>query len=242
VKNISRRAGSSNGGDMVAVDFITVTGTNSANSGVQVNNNICINDYLAADIDGVDSDPVDIVNIYQSNGNSSNPIQIYNNKIKGGGPRSMGGGIILGDQNGSYQVAQDNILYNPGQYGVAIAGGHNNVLRRNKVYSDDQRDFTNVGLYIYRFNSNKHGTGTAPGDCYNHTVEYNEITFYRGPNYKNSGQPAILSPSWDPDYGSDKLTPNCGAVSGWSTNKFDTESSRPANLDSSIWDPNWDNQ
>jgi hypothetical protein len=146
----------------------------------------------------------------------------------------------LGDQNGSYQVAEDNILVNPGQYGLQIGGGHHNVLRNNKVYSDDQRDFTNVGVIIWRYGARK-GNGTPPGECHSLTVELNEITFWRGPNYKNQGNEPWLAPYYNPSFGADKIKPNCGDIAGWKNNKFDNRDSQPANLDMSLWNPAWDN-
>jgi hypothetical protein len=70
------------------------------------------------------SNAEDIVNMFMSNGTVDRPINIHNNCFSGGGPSQSGGGILLGDGGGSYQIAQDNVLINPGQYGVAIAGRH----------------------------------------------------------------------------------------------------------------------
>jgi len=37
--------------------------------------------------------------------------------------RQLGGGIMLGDGGGSNIVAKNNILVDPGQYGMAVSGG-----------------------------------------------------------------------------------------------------------------------
>ena len=76
---------------------------------------------------------IDVIGVYHSNGTPDSPIMIKGNWIRGGGPLLNSGGIILGDVGGSYQIAEDNILVDPGQYGIQIAGGHNMTLRNNKV-------------------------------------------------------------------------------------------------------------
>jgi hypothetical protein len=204
----------------------------SRGPGFRINNNIGIN------ITG-ESNAEDLINIYKSSGTADDPIQVNNNKLFGSGTSPSGGGILLSDQGGSHQIAENNILVNPGQYGIGIGGGRYNTLRNNRVYSDDQRSFTNIGVVVLRFNGD--GRGTAPGECYGHTVENNEITWWKGPNYKNKGQPAFLDPYHKPRSGTDGIEPNCGSVAGWSTNKFDTKESQPANLDMSIWNPDWNN-
>ena len=61
------------------------------------------------------------------------------NKIDGSGwASSSGTGIILGDGGGSDIVVEDNTLLNPGQVGIAIAGGQDHVVRNNIVYQDSQ--------------------------------------------------------------------------------------------------------
>ena len=110
-------------------------------------------------------------------------------------------------------------------------------MRSNKIFSDDQRDFTNVGMGVLRFNTQNGDGGTAPGDCYGHTVEYNEVTFYQGVDFNVNGP--VLAPFYTSDFGYDGLAPNCGSIIGLSTNKFDYESDQPANLDASLWNPAW---
>jgi hypothetical protein len=218
VKNVHRA--SANGGNMVTIAHVHARG-------------IRVTDNIAVNILG-QSNPEDLINVYSSDGTPDDPIQIKRNKFNGGGPRLSSGGIILGDQGGSYQIAEDNILVNPGQYGLQIGGGHHHTFRNNLVYSDDQRSFTNVGVIIWRY-----GSGTAPGGCHSNTVALNEITWWRGPNYKNQGNDPWLYPYYNPGFGADKIAPNCGNIAGWSTNKFDSKNSQPANLDISIWNPAW---
>ena len=79
--------------------------------------------------------PEDAINLFQSNGTADSPITVANNWIRGGGPSKSGGGIALGDGGGSYQIASDNILVNPGQYGIAIAAGTVMSILNNKIYA-----------------------------------------------------------------------------------------------------------
>lgn len=87
----------------------------------------------------------DIINIFNSNGTAQSPIVIRGNWIRGGGPSTSGGGINIGDYGGSYQITENNILVDPGQYGIGISGGNNMTMRNNKVFGK-KNSFTNVGL------------------------------------------------------------------------------------------------
>lgn len=116
------------------------------------------------------SAPEDIINIYQSNGTVSSPITIKGNWIRGGGPSASGGGIMMGDWGGSNQIAEDNILVNPGMYGIGIAGGKNNKIRNNKVYSK-QFSYSNVAIQAADY------TPSQGGPASNILIENNEVNF-----------------------------------------------------------------
>jgi hypothetical protein len=90
----------------------------------------------------------DHINTWRSSGTVASPILIKYNKLRGGGPSNSGGGIVAGDGGGSYITVDTNILVNPGQYGVAIAGGHDNKLLNNKVYSGAFA-WSNVGAFVW---------------------------------------------------------------------------------------------
>ena len=123
--------------------------------------------------------PQDLINLYMSSGTAASPILIDGNKLRGGGPSGSGGGIMTGDNGGDYQTVQNNILVDPGQYGIAVAGGNNNSLLNNKVYGRLQH-FTNVGMYV----SKMPGAST----CNNILVQGNAV------NYTDSI--GVLSPFW----------------------------------------------
>ncbi|MDD4728552.1 MAG: right-handed parallel beta-helix repeat-containing protein [Dysgonamonadaceae bacterium] len=117
-----------------------------------------------------ESSPEDNIALYKSNGTPKSPIMIKANWIRGGGPSGSGGGINLGDWGGSYQIAEDNILVNPGQVGMGMAGGHDMTFKNNKIYAKRQ-PFTNVGLVIHNWTPDK------TGKSYNITIDNNQINW-----------------------------------------------------------------
>ena len=137
--------------------------------------------------------PEDAISMYQSSGMSTDPIYIIGNKIRGGGPSKTGGGIMLGDGGGSYQVAEYNILVNPGQYGMAISGGTNMQILNNEIYSITE-PFSNVGLYYW----NQSGIPSSAV-----TISGNKVKFLSG----------LYGGENDYWLGAGSATP-----SGWSTN------------------------
>jgi hypothetical protein len=136
--------------------------------------------------------PEDEISVYMSNGTAEDPIQVIGNWIRGGGPSGSGGGIMCGDNGSSYLLVQDNILVNPGQYGIAIASGTNITINNNKIYAKRQ-PFTNVGLYVWN---------QYPSACNTITVSNNQINWTGGKGTSNG--------CWN--------NGNCGIVSGWNTN------------------------
>lgn len=80
----------------------------------------------------------DTVNIYGSSGTATSPIRVHNNLIKGayaGNPAASysGGGIMLGDGNGSYQEASNNVVLETSNYGIAVAGGNHQTIKDNLI-------------------------------------------------------------------------------------------------------------
>ncbi|MFA7065811.1 MAG: right-handed parallel beta-helix repeat-containing protein [Dysgonamonadaceae bacterium] len=146
-----------------------------------------------------ESSPDDNINLFGSNGTPESPIRIANNWIRGGGPSLSGGGIMLADYGGSYQIAENNIVVNPGQYGMAIAGGQNITIKNNKIYSK-RRPVTNVGLYANNW------TEALSGKSYNITVENNDINWTHRDGY--------LHNSW--------FSENMKPIKGLETNKYNS--------------------
>lgn len=124
----------------------------------------------------------DVISTFSTSGTAASPLMIVGNWIRGGGPSLTGGGINLGDSGGSYITAENNILVNPGNYGIGMSGGHNLILRNNKVYSK-QLPYSNVGMVIWNWWDAK-GTGDFP--MYNIKAENNEINWTHKDGFLNN--------------------------------------------------------
>ncbi|MBX9851252.1 MAG: right-handed parallel beta-helix repeat-containing protein, partial [Cytophagaceae bacterium] len=96
---------------------------------------------------GAGRSPEDLINVYASQGTAADPIQIIGNNLRGGGPSTSGGGIMVGDNGGKYIIVQDNILVDPGQYGIGVPSGEYITVKNNKLFAR-QQSFTNVGVYV----------------------------------------------------------------------------------------------
>ncbi len=127
-------------------------------------NSICYN--VCENIAG-ESYPGDIISLFKSNGTPDSPIKVCNNWIRGGGPAEWGGGIMLGDCGGSYFTVENNLMVDPGQYGIAVASGHHITVRYNKIYAR-QQEFCNVGLYAWN---------QTETECHDLTIAHNEINY-----------------------------------------------------------------
>lgn len=162
------------------VQFVNVLGSN---------NNISYNKLQ--NIAG-QSQPQYGIHLISSKGTLESPIMIDGNWMRGGGPGAPSGGICLGDNGGGYQIATNNILVDPGQFGLAIVGGNRISLTNNSVYGKRQ-SFTNVGLYVW---------GQSGTQVTNSVVSGNRI------NFKNSNN--IQNDTW---LGTGQVAP-----SGWNSN------------------------
>jgi|GEM_PF-1487668 parallel beta-helix repeat protein len=155
--------GSSHAGHFIQYD-------NCSGTGNQINANIGENIF------GPNSNPSDLINLYQCTGTATDPIYVLGNEFRGGGPNKSGGGIILGDAGGYYEVAQQNILVNPGQYGMAFPAGSNMTILDNEIYSKSFW-FNNVGIYV------DHLDGSSCGP--NLTVNYNQVNYFDSAGNQN---------------------------------------------------------
>ena len=155
--------------------------------------------YNACENIAGESSVEDVISMYASNGTAQSPIMIVGNWIRGGGPSQTSGGIMLGDSGGSFQIAENNILVNPGQYGISISGGHDLILRNNKAYSK-KLPHSNVGLVVWDWWAWKE-TGANP--LHNITVENNQL------NWTN--RDGILNTTY--------IHSNAGVIKGLESNK-----------------------
>ena len=138
--------------------------------------------------------PEDEISLYMSNGTAADPIKVIGNWIRGGGPSGSGGGIMTGDQGGSYVLVQDNILVNPGQYGITISSGNNITIKNNKIYSMKQ-SISNIGLSAFK---------QYPINSFSNTIMNNEVNF--------TNKDGVLNNMWNAG--------NMGEVIGWVTNSY----------------------
>ena len=213
VKNILgySRGGEKSWGQMV--QFISVSG-----AGNTISYNVCEN------VSG-ESAPEDIINLFNSHGRVESPIRVVGNWLKGGGPSESGGGINLGDNGGSYQTAEENILVDPGQYGIGISGGDHLKIKNNKIVGN-KLPFSNVGITVCNWYTNE------DVKCQDIEVADNEI------NYVNKNGEA--NPLWSGG--------NCGKIDGWETNLFNRELNASilppriwarAHQKPPVWTPGW---
>ena len=130
--------------------FVNVAGTKPRGQMVQFNT--CTGagnrvNYNTLDHTFGTGSPEDLLNMYASSGTTSDPIQIIGNQLRGGGPSTSGGGIMLGD-NGSHDIrCEENILVDVGQYGISAPSGSNITIINNKVYGAKE-PWTNVGIFV----------------------------------------------------------------------------------------------
>ncbi len=157
---------------------------------------------------GYGEGPEDHISPFYSSGTASSPLLIAYNKLRGGGPSLSGGGILAGDYDGEYVEIRGNILVNPGQYGLAIAGGRNHRLIDNVVYAPDSFPWSNNGLFVW-------GQYEEVAACSGHEVRGNRVHFVDKTGNPNAG--------WNAG--------NCGDIVGWNENVFDD-----ATLTMDVWD------
>jgi nitrous oxidase accessory protein NosD len=173
--------------------YSNITGPAQPRTGANVANFVQFNNVAGGLIDhnkGKGGDTEDIVSVYQSD-----HVTVQDNQFEGTNWTSgSGSGIALADGGGSDNTAQRNILVNPGQVGIFIAGGLNNRILDNTIYGQ-QRLKSNVGLYVWNQSSSP---------CSGQEVSRNRVWWRNEAGSSNS--------AWNAG--------NCGTVAGWSTNTW----------------------
>ena len=144
-----------------------------------------------------ESNPEDLISLFKSKGTAESPILVRNNIFRGGGPSSSGGGIMTGDTDGGHVIVENNVLVDPGQYGIAAAGGNNIIIRNNKVFGRSQH-FSNVGIYVW---------AQAGVSCSDIEISNNHINYTKG----DEGTPEKNH------FFNGK---NCGTITGLESNRF----------------------
>jgi Right handed beta helix region len=145
---------------------------------------------------GKGGDTEDIVSLFKTGGTAEAPFIVEYNHFQGTDwSSSSGSGIALGDATSSHSIARYNLLLNPGQVGIFIAGGTDHKIIGNTIYGE-QRASSNVGLYVWNQSSDP---------CADNEVRDNEVSWT-----KADGTP---NPAWDGG--------NCGTIVGWDSNTWD---------------------
>lgn len=114
------------------------------------------------------NDAEDMISLYQTIGTAASPVTVRGNSFRGGGPSNSGGGIMSGDFNGEFALVENNKLFNPGQYGIAVAGGHNITIRNNQVYAEKLAG-NNIGFYLWAQSGATCGDISFSGNRSNYT-------------------------------------------------------------------------
>ncbi len=114
-----------------------------------------------------ESNPEDLISLYKSSGTSGSVLTVRNNMFRGGGPSTSGSGIVAGDNGGNYVLVDNNTLLDPGQAGIAVAGGRNITVSNNKIYAR-QQPWTNNPLYVWN---------QSTTTCSNITVKTNRVNW-----------------------------------------------------------------
>lgn len=123
------------------------------------------------------NDVIDWISIFRSNGTEQDPIRIMHNRARGHGYSDTGSFIMLGDEGGSYQIAEGNVGVTPGQVGIGIAGGDYITVNKNILFSEEWED-SNVAFYSANFSS--------PVPCSNHTISNNRSFWYYNDGQQNN--------------------------------------------------------
>jgi len=130
----------------------------------QITDNIAINLPFESHVE-------DVISLYNARGTREEPILVSNNKLFGAYPSDpvhdgySGGGIIIdgddrvsAEMSSAHIVIEKNDIISTTNYGIAIASGHDNSVRNNRIVSsgllNDGRPIKaqNVGIYIWNIN------------------------------------------------------------------------------------------
>ena len=163
---------SGNSGVNVGRNFVQLDKVNG--EGIEIKNNV-MERQGSAIRNGAD-DVVDWISIFRSEGTANSPIHVFRNRAKGHGFDTTGSFIMLGDEGGKYQLAEENIGVNPGQVGIGIAGGESITVKGNIMFSDES-DFSNVAFYSADY--------STPNPCFDHTITSNR-SYWKSNNRQNN--------------------------------------------------------
>ena len=106
--------------------------------------------------------------------------------------RDSGTGIIAGDANGDRHMIRGNTLLNPGQVGLATAGGFGHRFYDNIVYKEPGQfaGSGNTAAYFWGYQGNPIGDGRYEG---------NRVKWHDGGGFWNPGGAVDTGNNWDDD-------------------------------------------
>lgn len=136
----------------------------------------------------------DSISVYSSGGTEASPLLVVGNTVLNGGSSESGSGILVGDNGGEFVEVRDNLLVNPGQVGIGVAGGSDIRVVDNMVFSESH-PWSNVGIYVW----DQYDT-----ECERVEVSGNQVEWY---NSSGDNHPRF-------DAG------NCGLIVGWEDNDW----------------------
>ena len=145
----------------------------------------------------------DTINIFYSFGTEESPIEVRGNWCRGHGDKleatPTGGGILIGDYGGKYQISHENICVDTGNYGMGLAGGQFMTMKNNTVYGVKGHRNT-LGLSVWDFTPPTSSAYLLPQDIY---VFGNKVhrRHYNGSLKKVESNQAMRNaiPNWNPD-------------------------------------------
>jgi parallel beta-helix repeat protein len=124
--------------------------------------------------------PCDSFSLFLSSGTAASPIKVEGNRINGGGDFWNCGGVMLSDGDTGpgttgpgYVYAHDNLLINPGNYGMDVSTGHDITIDDNYVYGDNYNFYSTTNK---TFGPGRLGINTFnvySSNCTNMTVTNN---------------------------------------------------------------------
>lgn len=196
--NIDGRASNGSGG------YLSTSSTaNSHAHAIQLNQvqgisgiEIAWNQSIVTPLQGLVSD---VINIYSSSGKTTSPIRVHDNYVQGAmganpadGARYSGGGIITdGRADDSLATATAYVqIYNnqvvmTGNYGVAIAAGHDNQIYNNRVVSSGKLANGTLYAMMYANGANNANLQKQPTTVFKNNHVHDNVLGLLRPNKAN---------------------------------------------------------
>jgi hypothetical protein len=192
---------------------------NPAHDAIQLNTSHMVGQITDCRIRGTTANSEDLISLFQSGGvDATHRLKIWNVRIDGndivtglpGYTSSSGTGINIGDDalltSTGFVDIYDCTIYNAGQAGIAVAGGNDQTIDGNIMYSI-QTALSNVGMSIWM-----NGGSTV---CQAIEARQNRVHWINSGSGLNNGL---------------FQNGNCGTIANLSDNNFNDTTINPANL------------